>query len=84
MPRLIAFRFVTDLTNQTLTCKGCGSPSDSLPQPTISGLFAIWGARVHPLHMSTSDWHLRLRVRRREGPDVDRLIELGLNIAEQR
>lgn len=39
---------------------------------------------MHLLDMSTSDRHLRLRVARREEPDVARLVELVLNIAEQR
>lgn len=34
--------------------------------------------------MSTSDRDLRLRVTRREEPDVDRLVELVLDMAEQR
>ena len=39
---------------------------------------------AHLLGMKTPEKRLRLRVTRRDEPDVDRLVELVLNIAEAR
>jgi hypothetical protein len=47
-------------------------------------LFGSVGEPAHLLGMNSDARNLRLRVTRREEPDVDRLVEWVLNIAEAR
>jgi len=53
-----------------------------------TGFIPVWvvcrGAGAHLLGMTTPERDLRLRVTRRAEPDVARLVELVLNIAEVR
>lgn len=60
-------------------------PSERARRQNIFGSGAVAvGDGVHLSDMGAPEQHLRLRVTRRDEPDLDRLMEWVLNIAEAR